>query len=926
MAGKIEILKLDVDIEAVIKSTAKMKDNADALKKQYDELRKSTDASTEEIVRAKGAYDNANKEYRNSQREIEKLTNLQGKQIKTIEQGRNALAVISKEWAKQADLYGVNSKEADQLAKKKAMLTDRLKEMESQTGDSRRNVGNYGDALGQAAGQSMIFQEAQEIMNSALSLGKPLWLFLKAQLIGIKANYVAATAGTKGFTAAQKAAAIATNLGSAALKLFKIALVSTGIGAIVVILGSLVAMFTRTQKGIDMINQALAYLGAAVDAIVDRFAKFGGALASIFSGDIAGGLKGMKTAFSGLGDEIQREVDLAVKLEKVLQEVKKAEINLDIRRAAANSRLKELKLLTDDTTRSTEARIESAQKYMKIERDLAAEEIKNQERRVADLLGFTEVTEEAREAIRKIGQEGVTLDQLGISESTVEDMEAFKEEAVKLYDLQAQSFERQTEQQNKLNTLVDQQRKKEEEAKKVRIAAAEAATDAAIKESKTRLQIYIEENKDKADNLKESLKFEEQVRDDKLAILKEELQAKKLSHSEYELAVLQTKNEFLEKQKNLTLEHAQEELEIFKNQHQSRIDENQILTDQIVAEEKRRLDLVAQQEREYQEKRLLEGVISREEYNAAIDAIDKQNKADKQAQEDILKEQKTEREAIDYENRMAAEEGNFLAQLDLKEQRMKKRHALEMAEAIKNGQDIKALEKAQSNELKAIDKQRMDFKTEIASQTLGNLVTILGKESAAGKAVAVAQTTIDTYKAATAAYSAMAGIPVVGPALGAIAAGAAVASGLQSVRKITSTKKPDIPKAARGITLQGRSHAAGGERLYDEGGNPVVEAEGGENIYVINKRASQLINGLDAVNQATGGIPLTQSASYAAAGGMLKTSMARNAQVKVEPINYDLLAYKLSEANRSLPTPVISTEEINRSQTQLKRVVDGAII
>lgn len=56
------------------------------------------------------------------------------------------------------------------------------------------------------------------------------------------------------------------------------------------------------------------------------------------------------------------------------------------------------------------------------------------------------------------------------------------------------------------------------------------------------------------------------------------------------------------------------------------------------------------------------------------------------------------------------------------------------------------------------------------------------------KAVAIAQTVIDTYKAAQGAYSAMAGIPYIGPALGVAAAAAAVAAGMARVASISSTE------------------------------------------------------------------------------------------------------------------------------------------
>ena len=53
-----------------------------------------------------------------------------------------------------------------------------------------------------------------------------------------------------------------------------------------------------------------------------------------------------------------------------------------------------------------------------------------------------------------------------------------------------------------------------------------------------------------------------------------------------------------------------------------------------------------------------------------------------------------------------------------------------------------------------------------------------------GKAAAAASATIATYQGATAAYAAMAGIPVVGPALGIAAAAAAIAAGLGNVASI----------------------------------------------------------------------------------------------------------------------------------------------
>tara|TARA_R100000935_G_C2840395_1_gene170658 strand:+ start:6167 stop:7972 length:1806 start_codon:yes stop_codon:yes gene_type:complete len=89
-----------------------------------------------------------------------------------------------------------------------------------------------------------------------------------------------------------------------------------------------------------------------------------------------------------------------------------------------------------------------------------------------------------------------------------------------------------------------------------------------------------------------------------------------------------------------------------------------------------------------------------------------------------------------------------------------------------------------------LGKQDVDNALAAGSQVLGSIVSLVGEGSTVGKAAAIAQTTIDTYSSATAAYSSVVGIPVVGPVLAPIAAGVAVAAGLMSIKKIVSTKVP----------------------------------------------------------------------------------------------------------------------------------------
>jgi hypothetical protein len=100
-------------------------------------------------------------------------------------------------------------------------------------------------------------------------------------------------------------------------------------------------------------------------------------------------------------------------------------------------------------------------------------------------------------------------------------------------------------------------------------------------------------------------------------------------------------------------------------------------------------------------------------------------------------------------------------------------------------------EDAAKNEIKWAE-MTSDQKLEYARKGLAGLAQNLGKETAAGKAAAISSALISTYQSATDSYKSLAGIPIIGPALGFAAAGAATAAGLANVKAITSTKTPTI--------------------------------------------------------------------------------------------------------------------------------------
>ena len=94
-------------------------------------------------------------------------------------------------------------------------------------------------------------------------------------------------------------------------------------------------------------------------------------------------------------------------------------------------------------------------------------------------------------------------------------------------------------------------------------------------------------------------------------------------------------------------------------------------------------------------------------------------------------------------------------------------------------------------ELAKKEKEAKIQAAEAAAATLSGLADLLGKETAAGKAAAVASATISTFLSAQKAYESTVGIPIVGPVLAPINAALAIASGIKSVKSILSVKTPN---------------------------------------------------------------------------------------------------------------------------------------
>jgi len=115
----------------------------------------------------------------------------------------------------------------------------------------------------------------------------------------------------------------------------------------------------------------------------------------------------------------------------------------------------------------------------------------------------------------------------------------------------------------------------------------------------------------------------------------------------------------------------------------------------------------------------------------------------------------------------------------------------------------------------------------------------------AQKAVAITQATIKTYESATSAYASLAGIPIVGPALGAAAAGAAIAAGLANVSSIASAPT-NVGNFASGGILGGSSGTGDAVTFNGNRGEAIINLEQ-------QRRLLNIANGAAAAGQGNGG-------------------------------------------------------------------------
>lgn len=261
----------------------------------------------------------------------------------------------------------------------------------------------------------------------------------------------------------------ATSLASKALKVFKIALASTGIGLLVVALGSLVAYFTKSQEGSNALSKVMGQLGQIVSTVTDYFIKLGEAIVKAFKNPGEAVKKfwriltnkeereEFKKSLEGIGKDIQNRQERRLALTERQQALEKAMIAYTVEKATLQAEIEKQREIAADKANRT-----------------AAE-------RLAANLKAQELTAKLYGKEKQFAQErlDILIEENSLSESMNKDLQAEADLRAELIGLEGQRASKTKEllaQQAELTNQVKNEREEQERIAKIK--AIRAATPA----------------------------------------------------------------------------------------------------------------------------------------------------------------------------------------------------------------------------------------------------------------------------------------------------------------------------------------------------------------------------------------------------------------------------------------------------------------
>jgi hypothetical protein len=894
MAEKITIAEIDININSLIKSTADVKKEIDKLRKEQTALAQAGESASEAFVQnasdlkvLTSAYNQnikvlANQKQATTDLAIREqlLAQAYDSEVTSITEAREQNKLLNK---LRNDANATTEQGREEIEKLNALL-DRNNEFVKENGDAylkqKINIGNYSESIKTALNDLNLFNGGLGGFITRSKEAGGVGNLVKGSLTGMAQGFLGLTKASLAFIATPIGAVLALLVGA-------FALVQNALSRSEDATNKLKGAFAIFSGIINTVLKALEPLGEfLIDGIVmglELVAETAQKAGQLVADALAFfGFDEASKAVEGFNNEIQNGIKSAKDLAQAEAELEKAQRRARLTQLQFQKDAEKLRQLRDDETLSTQERIKANEDLGKVLQQQLKEElaIANIALKVANL---------------RIQNEG----------KTKEALDAQLDALTQIADIEERITGQQSEQLVNRNSLIKEANDRARELRQKRI-------DDAIRESKALIDLFVAEQGFKKKELEDEFAFEEALTAKRLALLKQEFKAGKLSRTEYEATKLDISNEFLQKQAELTVEFARRDLDAFIENSKSIIDTTKFISEQIIIEENARITALSEQRKSFAELQFKQGLINEFEFQQQITQIQKDEQAVRDANELARKEQKKEADRIDLENQRAIEDLIFQDELAIQSQRLEQQRLLEIANAERTGADITKI-----NQKYALLQANIDKKAELAKidsfrNSIGEIGALLSAFGVKNKNLAIAFATADAFLGATKAYVSQL-IPGDPTSVGrATLAGAkALAFGIANVAKIATTDT----KFEKGGVMEigGNRHSSGGTKFVGSDGTR-FEAERGELIGVLNRNASkQFMNFNDAFGSRG-----TVGTSYAQNGGIIARGL-NSGQSDLEQI-----AILTAQAFANAPTPIVTVEDINRVGNNVRVIENGA--
>ncbi len=862
---KSVIIDLKFDVSEFKKNGAEAASTVKKLKDEQKLLTKSGQETSIKFQENAAEIKRLNAVVAENQKAVNNLTTANKANAGSNEQLKAQLSVMTLEYNKLSEAERVNSTRGKELFTQINQTTEKLKSNEKAVGDNRREVGNYEGALKSAAGGLQQFGGAAGgAASSVTSLGTKLMALLANPIVAIVAAIVGA------FMALKKAF-MSNEEGQD--KLAKVTqVVSTIFGKLFDLIRPLANFL------FDTLGKAFEYIGKEVDKVAKGIET---SLRFLGFEDAANGV-------ANYTSELKGAAKAAAAIAEARDKADEKERTAIVANAKANAEIAEARRISQDKENVSRADREAAiKRAVKLEDEVAGRS----------------------EEIAKLRFQALKAEQVQ-SSSTEEAKKELAEAEAKLFNIQQERSEGQKTLLRDLNKL---SREENAEAKE-RQKEQQERLKQEIENNKKAIDLFILQQGTKAKSFEEELKLAEDVSAKKLAILETERKKKLITEQDYQIQSLQLIQELEVKKAQLLIDAASRELKLFIENNQSKLDNNQFLSDALYQQEIDRLNAVAEAQRSFEQKRLENGLITQQEYNDNINAINAENQSNNEALAADKKAADDEKKAIDLANQTELDFQRNENAFALQNEQLERAYQTELKAAEKTGADKALIEKRFTDYRKQLDLQQAQTTIGVAADTFGALASLAGDNAAAAKAFASFQAVMNATNSIISVLAATSTIPEpFGSVAKGIQAAAIGVTAFKNVQKINSTP---VPKAAKGGVFGGQPHSNGGTRGYFEDGTQ-IEVERGELFAVVNKRNTSMLNYLSDLNSFGG-----NGKSFFASGGTKTFANGGigfgNVSTSIDQSQSGIEQFMAAIEN--LPTPVVAVQDINEVQYSTNQV------